>query len=203
LPAAVKALIPNLRGHHYCERGCNIPSGATATKPNLYISNPILGIVQKNRSVFSVALEQPREILKEDQMENQDQNKIFSSILGSKLFWVIAAYGLNFEVYFFWRRFFWLPIPTSTILAWITSVFFAFLYNQNTLSFSSSSFSFFRNLFHYFGSHLLYGILDLSLMILFIVHFRYTQFSSKLLTLLIVFFLGFVVTLYRRKSKTA
>jgi hypothetical protein len=43
-------------------------------------------------------------------------------------------------------------------------------------------------------------MLDLVLMILFIDHLQYTQYSSKLLTLLIVFSLWYLLFLWKRKT---
>jgi hypothetical protein len=133
-------------------------------------------------------MEKPREL--------ENQNRLFNSLFFSHLFWVVAAFGLNFEIYFFWRRFFWLPIPIATFFSWIGSIFFAYLYRQTTVGPASFGKSFLL----YLGAHLWYGILDLLLMIVFIGHLQYTQYSSKLLTLLIVFSLWSLLFLWKRKT---
>ena len=134
--------------------------------------------------------------MQENPRELENQNRLFPSLFFSHLFWMVAAFGLNFEVYFFWRRFFWLPIPTATMLSWLASLFFAYLYRETT--FVPTSFP--KGFLLYIGSHLWYGMLDLLLMLLFIDYLHVTQYSSKLLTMLIVFSIWYLIFFWKRKT---
>jgi len=92
----------------------------------------------------------------------------------------------------------------STILAWLTSVFFAFFTNKSIVFESRGKKRFLFELFTFLGSRVLTGVIDLAIMFVFVDVLLLNDMVIKIVSNIIVIVLNYVLSkfiVFRKKSE--
>ncbi len=92
----------------------------------------------------------------------------------------------------------------STILAWLTSVFFAFFTNKSIVFESRDKKRFFFELFTFLGSRVLTGVIDLAIMFVFVDVLLLNDMVIKIVSNIIVIVLNYVLSkfiVFRKKDE--
>lgn len=102
----------------------------------------------------------------------------------------IATTLVNFLAYFLFSK---LSFDTaiSTVLAWFLSVLFAFFTNRKYV-FNAEKSGFLKQLFSFFSMRIATGVIDVSIMVLFVDVLEFNDLLIKLLSNILVIILNYI-----------
>ena len=100
---------------------------------------------------------------------------------------------MNILVYYFFTKIILVNYIISNILAWVFSVFFAYVTNRIWV-FESKNDNIIKECFLFFGGRLFSGVVDTGLMYLFIDILSIGDFISKIVIQVIVVVLNYVLS---------
>jgi putative flippase GtrA len=92
----------------------------------------------------------------------------------------------------------------STILAWLTSVFFAFFTNKSIVFESKGKKRFFFELATFLGARVFTGVLDLGIMFLFVDVLLFNDMAIKIISNIVVIVLNYILSkfiIFKKKDE--
>ena len=103
---------------------------------------------------------------------------------------------INYASYFVFSRVFGLSVVISTILAWIMAVIFAYITNKIWVfkSVGNGIKKLFREAVSFLGARVFSGILDVSIMAIFVDGLQYNDIVIKILSNIIVVIVNYVLS---------